>query len=96
MADSKRSAAWQCIHRMARWWQWMWVGILVAWSLSYWPPVRSVVDQIANNHAMAVCVVFVLMVVSLMPRAILETIDHIRRLRQKNTAAASWRDRTSQ
>ena len=97
MADSDEISAWQYFHRKARWWQGLCFGIFVAWSLTaYSAPARSVVDQIGNNPIMLWIVWAVLMAVGGIPGAILETIDHIRRFRQKNKAAAAWCDRTSQ
>ena len=54
------------------------------------------VDQLATNRAMAICALVVLMTVGCIPAVILETIDDIRRFRQKTRDAASWRNGTSQ
>ena len=96
MADSKGTSAWQGLRRLACLWQGLCLGVLVAWSLTYWSPVHSVVDQLATNRAMAICALVVLMTVGCIPAVILETIDDIRRFRQKTRDAASWRNGTSQ
>ena len=72
------------------------MGVFIGLCLTYWPPVRSVVDQIANNGVMAMCAVMVLMTIGCIPGGILAMIDHIRRLRQRAKAAAAWRDGRSQ
>lgn len=89
MADSDEFSWWQYLKQLSCVWLGLCVGICLGWSLTYWPAIR-------NNPLMPFIAWPVLVTVGAIPRGILATIDQIRGIRQKNKAAAAWRDKPSQ